>query len=32
TLGRAGHASEILKRLNQNGFLYAIDQDKTAID
>ncbi|ADR24596.1 S-adenosyl-methyltransferase MraW [Mycoplasma leachii PG50] len=32
TLGRAGHASEILQRLSQNGFLYAIDQDKVAID
>lgn len=31
TLGRAGHSSEILKRLNK-GFLYAFDKDQTAID
>ncbi len=30
TLGRAGHSSEILKRLDQ-GHLYAFDKDKTAI-
>lgn len=32
TLGGAGHASIILKKLNQNGHLYAFDQDQTAID
>ncbi|QVK05694.1 16S rRNA (cytosine(1402)-N(4))-methyltransferase RsmH [Mycoplasma mycoides] len=32
TLGRAGHSSEILKNLDQKGFLYAIDQDQIAID
>ena len=31
TLGRAGHSSEILKRI-KNGFLYGIDQDKEAIE
>lgn len=31
TLGRAGHSSEILKRLDK-GFLYAFDKDQTAID
>lgn len=31
TLGRAGHSSEILKRL-KGGKLYAFDQDKEAID
>ena len=31
TLGRAGHSSEILKRL-KNGKLYCFDQDKEAID
>ncbi|WP_338971358.1 16S rRNA (cytosine(1402)-N(4))-methyltransferase RsmH [Spiroplasma endosymbiont of Panorpa germanica] len=31
TLGRAGHSKEILKRLTV-GQLYALDQDKTAID
>ena len=31
TLGRAGHSSEILKRI-PNGFLYAFDQDLEAID
>ena len=31
TLGRAGHSSEILKRI-QKGFLYGIDQDKEAIE
>lgn len=30
TLGRAGHSSEILKRI-KDGFLYGIDQDKEAI-
>lgn len=32
TLGRAGHSSEILKRLNDNGLLIAIDQDDEAIE
>lgn len=31
TLGRAGHSSEILKRINK-GFLYGIDQDQEAIE
>lgn len=31
TLGRAGHSSEILKKI-PNGFLYAFDQDLEAID
>ena len=31
TLGRAGHSSEILKRIKK-GFLYGIDQDKEAIE
>ena len=31
TLGRAGHSSEILKRI-PNGYLYAFDQDQEAID
>lgn len=31
TLGRAGHSSEILKRLNENGLLICIDQDDEAI-
>jgi len=31
TLGRAGHSSEILKRI-PNGFLYAFDQDDEAIN
>ena len=31
TLGRAGHSSEILKRI-PNGFLYAFDQDEEAIE
>ena len=30
TLGYAGHSSEILKKI-KNGYLYAFDQDKTAI-
>lgn len=32
TLGRAGHSSEILKRLNKNGLLIGVDQDKEAIE
>ncbi len=32
TLGYAGHSSEILKKLDTNGFLYAFDQDSEAID
>ena len=31
TLGGAGHASEILKRLNNQGHLYCFDQDEYAI-
>lgn len=31
TLGRAGHSSEILKKI-PNGFLYAFDQDEEAIN
>ena len=31
TLGRAGHSSEILKKI-KNGFLYAFDQDEEAIE
>ena len=31
TLGRAGHSSEILKRLSPQGLLIGIDQDKEAI-
>ena len=31
TLGYAGHSSEILKRI-KNGFLFAFDQDKEAIE
>lgn len=32
TLGYAGHSSEVLKRLNEKGFLFAFDQDKDAIN
>ena len=32
TLGRAGHSSEILKRLGPNGLLIGIDQDEEAIE
>ena len=32
TLGRAGHSSEILKRIGPNGMLYCFDRDQTAID
>ncbi len=32
TFGRGGHSAEILKRLNQEGRLVSIDQDKTAIE
>lgn len=32
TLGRAGHSSEILKRLNKDGLLIAFDKDQEAID
>lgn len=31
TLGGAGHSKEILKNLSKGGFLYAFDQDETAI-
>ena len=31
TLGRAGHSSEILKRLSKDGLLIGVDQDKEAI-
>tara|TARA_B110000259_G_scaffold56167_1_gene66278 strand:- start:6451 stop:6747 length:297 start_codon:yes stop_codon:yes gene_type:complete len=31
TFGRGGHSKEILKRLNQNGRLVAIDQDLAAV-
>ena len=32
TLGDGGHSFEIFKRLNKNGLLISIDQDKYAID
>ena len=32
TFGRGGHSKEILKRLNENGRLYALDRDLTAIE
>lgn len=31
TMGGAGHSSQILKRLNKDGFLYCFDQDDYAI-
>ena len=31
TIGGAGHSSEIVKRLDKNGLLIGIDQDKSAI-
>lgn len=31
TLGYAGHSGEILKRLETEGFLFAFDQDETAV-
>ena len=31
TVGYAGHSSEVLKRLNEKGFLFAFDQDDDAI-
>ena len=31
TLGRGGHANEVLKKLNRNGLLIGIDQDEDAI-
>ncbi len=31
TLGYAGHSKEILKRLETEGFLFAFDQDETAV-
>lgn len=31
TLGYGGHSSEILKKLNEKGHLYAFDQDKEAL-
>jgi len=32
TLGGAGHSSEIIKRLNENGMLIGIDRDRNAIE
>ncbi len=32
TLGYAGHSSEILRRLEKEGFLFAFDQDEEAIE
>lgn len=32
TLGRAGHASNILQKVGQNGFLYGFDRDEEAIN
>ena len=32
TLGRAGHSSEILSRLNSNGLLIGVDRDQQAIE
>ena len=31
TVGYAGHSGEILKKLNNKGFLFAFDQDDDAI-
>ena len=31
TVGYAGHSGEVLKRLNEKGFLFAFDQDTEAI-
>jgi 16S rRNA (cytosine1402-N4)-methyltransferase len=31
TLGGAGHASEILRRLSAQGFLYCFDQDNYSV-
>ena len=31
TLGYAGHSSEILRRLEKEGFLFAFDQDEEAV-
>ena len=32
TLGGAGHSRKILEKLNENGHLYAFDQDRIAIE
>jgi len=32
TLGYAGHSGEVLKKLNEKGFLFAFDQDAEAIE
>ena len=31
TLGYAGHSGEVLKRLEEKGFLFAFDQDEEAV-
>ena len=31
TVGYAGHSTEILRKLNKKGFLFAVDQDEEAI-